>query len=192
VNVSGGLVPTIPQLNFTLRETYGYSLVGQQFQIQPGSPFTTVSDKSPKGTTAEILAGTNVSITTDLSSRPLVRVVNTGWGTVSGLASDVLYLWGMQSAIGSEQCETYVLQMSYNPLLIQSSKVANGNAGIATLDDSGNWTNAVSNNYGGIKKFVQGAWQSSYPLGTYGVDTANGVAWAVVNYGGKFAVSSNI
>lgn len=190
VNGSSGTVPTIPQLNFTLRETYGYSLGGQQFQIQPGGSFTKVSDKSPNGTTAQILAGTNVSITTDLSSRPLVRVVNTGWGAVSGLASDVLYLWGMQSAIGSEQCETYVLQMSYSS--IQYSKVATGNAGIATLDDSGNWTNAVSNNYGGIKKFVQGAWQSSYPLGTYGVDTTNEVAWAVVNYGGKFAVSSNI
>jgi hypothetical protein len=192
VNGSSGSVPTIPQLNFTLRETYGYSLVGQQFQIQPGSPFTAVSDKSSNGTTAQILAGTNLSITTDQSSRQLVRVVNTGWGTVSGLASDVLYLWGMQSALSSEQCETYVLQMSYTASSLQSSKVATGNAGIATLDDSGNWTNAVSNNYGGVKKFVQGAWQSSYPLGTYGVDTTSNVAWAVVNYGGKFAVSSNI
>jgi len=190
VNVSSGVASTIPALNFTLRETYGYSLVGQQFQIQPGSSFTTVSDKSPNGTTAKILAGTNLSITTDLSSRALVRVVNTGWGTVSGLASDVLYLWGIQSALSSEQSETYVLQLSYNSL--SSTSIASGNAGIATLDDAGNWTNAVSNNYGGTKKFVQGAWQSSYALGTYGVDTANNVAWAVVNYGGKFAVSGNI
>ena len=85
-----------------------------------------------------------------------------------------------------------MLQLSYTASSLQSSKVATGNAGIATLDDAVNWTNAVSNNYGGTKKFVQGAWQSSYPLGTYGVDTTNNVAWAVVNYGGKFAVSSSI
>jgi len=192
VNGSSGTVATIPALNFTLRETYGYSLVGQQFQILPGSSFTTVKDTSPNGTIAKILAGTNLSITTDLSSRSLVRVVNTGWGTVSGLASDVLYLWGLQSALSSEQCETYVLQMSFTASSLSSLKVSSGNAGIATLDDSGNWTNAVSNNYGGVTKYVQGAWSSSYALGTYGVDTTNNVAWAVVNYGGKFAVSSNI
>ena len=194
-DVSGTyLASTIPALNFTLRETYGYSLVGQQFQIAQGGSFTTVGDTSPNGTVATILSGTNLSIAQDASNRALVRVVNTGWSTVSGLGSDVLHLWGMQSDIGSEQSETYTLQISYDYTQndVAYFSLAAGSVGIATLDDSGKWINAVSSNFGGTKNFVAGPWKSSYTLGTYGVDTTKGVAWAVVNYGGKFAVASGI
>jgi hypothetical protein len=191
-SASENLTTTIPTLNFTLRETYGYSLVGQQFQITQGSSFTTVEDTSPNGTIAKILSGSNLSINKDGSSRPLVRVVNTGWSTNASLASNILTLWGIQSDLGSEQCETYTLQISYSSSKISSGALANGTAGIATVDDSGKWTNAVNANFGGSKNFIAGAWKSSYTLGTYGVDTANKVAWAVVNYGGKFAVTGNI
>jgi hypothetical protein len=186
------LVNSIPTLNFTLRESCGYSLVGQQFQIAQGSSFTTVKDTSPNGTVAEILSGSNLSIDQDGSGRALVRVVNTGWSTNSSLASDILTLWGMQSDLGSEQSETYTLQISIRSGKLTAAEMASGTAGIATLDDSGNWTNAVKANYGGTKKFVAGAWDSSYTLGTYGIDATNNVAWAVINYGGKFAVTNNI
>jgi len=186
------LVNSLPALNFTLRETYGYSLMGQQFQIPQGSSFTAVSDTSPSGTKAQILAGTNLSISQDGSGRALVRVVNTGWSTVAGLASDVLTLWGLQSDLGSDQCETYVLQVSFSAAKLTASAIANGSVGIATVDGSGNWTNAVGSNYGGSKNFVAGQWKASYSLGTYGIDTTNNVAWAVLNYGGKFAVTGGI
>jgi len=194
VNGSTGTVSTIPTLNFTLRESYGYSLVGQQFQIAQGGSFTAVKDTSPNSTVAKILSGKNLSISKDASSRALVRIVNTGWSTVSGLGSDVLYLWGMQSDLSSEQCETYTLQISYDYTKndVATYALSAGTVGIATLNDSGSWVNAVSGNYGGTKKFVYGPWKSGYALGTYGIDATNGVAWAVVNYGGKFAVSSNI
>jgi len=192
--VSSGeyLINTVPTLNFTLRESFGYSLVGQQFQIKQGGSFTAVKDTSPNNTVAQILSGTNLSIDTDGSGRSLVRVVNTGWSTVSGLASDVLYLWGIQSALGSEQSETYTLQISFTASDAITAAVKDGSAGIATLDDSGKWVNAVYSNYGGTKKFVNGPWKSGYALGTYGLDTTNNVAWAVLNYGGKFAVTSKI
>ena len=188
------LVSTIPTLNFTLRESYGYSLIGKQFQIKPGASFTSITDSSSlaHATVAKVLAGTNLSISTDYSSRSLVRVVNTGWTSGSGAISDVFYLWGMQSAIGSEQCETYVLQLSFATTKITAEQIVSGNFGLATLDSNGKWSNAVNGNYGGSKSFVKGAWNSSYTLGTYGVDPVSGVAWAVINYGGKFAVANNI
>ena len=186
------LINTVPTLNFTLRESFGYSLVGQQFQIKQGGSFTTIKDTSPNSTVAKILSGSNLSIDTDGSGRALVRVVNTGWSTVNGLASDVLYLWGIQSALGSEQSETYTLQISFNATEVIDQAVKDGSAGIATLDDSGKWVNAVYSNYGGTKNFVAGPWKSGYSLGTYGLDTANNVAWAVLNYGGKFAVTNKI
>jgi hypothetical protein len=192
--VSSGeyLINTVPTLNFTLRESFGYSLVGQQFQIKQGGSFTAVKDTSPNSTVAQILSGSNLSINTDGSGRSLVRVVNTGWSTVSGLASDVLNLWGIQSALGSEQSEVYTLQISFTASDAITAAVKDGSAGIATLDDSGKWVNAVYSNYGGTKKFVNGPWKSGYALGTYGLDTTNNVAWAVLNYGGKFAVTSKI
>jgi hypothetical protein len=189
---SENLINTIPTLNFTLRETFGYSLVGQQFQIAQGGSFTTVKDTSPNAYIAQILSGSNLSIDQDGSGRSLVRVVNTGWSTNTSLASDILILWGMQSDLGSEQCETYTLQISYSGSKLSSAALTIGAAGVATVDDSGKWTNAVNANFGGSKNFVSGPWKSSYTLGTYGVDTANKVAWAVINYGGKFAVTSNI
>ena len=36
--------------------------------------------------------------------------------------------------------------------------------------------------------FVSGSWNSSYPLGTWGVDPVTGTAWAVINHASDFAV----
>jgi hypothetical protein len=47
-------------------------------------------------------------------------------------------------------------------------------------------------NTGGTKKFVAGPWQSSYSLGTYGVDTVSKTAWAVINSNGQFAVARDM
>jgi hypothetical protein len=63
---------------------------------------------------------------------------------------------------------------------------------LAAIDDNGNWINAVDRNYGGSKQFVYGPWDSSYKLGTYGVDPNTHTAWAVINYTGDFAVSEEI
>jgi hypothetical protein len=39
---------------------------------------------------------------------------------------------------------------------------------------------------------VNGPWQSSYGLGTYGVDASTSTAWAVINYNGDFVVAPGI
>lgn len=184
---------TTPTVSFTHKESFGYSLIGQQFKIPYGSAFSAVKDTSPNGYVAQILSGKNLIQDEDYSGTQFVRVVNTGWATGSGRQhSDVLYLWGIHSTIGSEQSETYTLQISFNKTNLSSAAMLSGAFGIATRDNSGNWTKAVNANSGGSAKFVAGAWNSSYGLGSWGVDATNGLAWAVVNYAGAFVVTSNL
>ena len=199
-------ITTTPTLNFTKRETFGYSLKGQQFLVTSGSPYTTVSNTSPySGTIAKILNGINGIQTRSLSpTDPVYSVsVNTGWYTaMSNTSSDILALWGMAYTLGSNQTDTFVLQMSFNPGSLAASQLTSGGFGIASPDANGNWTNTVNNNFnGGSKNFVAGPWNSSYTTpGTYGVDATNNNAWAVINhngtntapYNGYFAVVNGI
>jgi len=188
-------IPGISSYTFTKQETFGYSLQGKEFAIAAGAPYTVVQDNSApvtagSPTVAQILSGVAGSAK-DANGVALVKSVNTGWKTKTGrtLASDIFYLWGMGEALGSDQTDTFVLSMSYDSA---PSNVANGDFGIASVDENGNWVNAVDNNTGGTKKFVLGSWQSSYGLGTYGVDTGSQTAWAVINSNGQFAVARDI
>ncbi len=49
-----------------------------------------------------------------------------------------------------------------------------GEEGIATLNNDGEWVNAVELNKGGKETFVSGPWKPQYGLGTYGIDTSTG------------------
>ncbi len=180
-------IPVTPALNFTLRETFGYSLTGKQFQIPFKGLFTVVSDVSPNGTTAKLLSGSNAVQDVDGSGAQYVRSVRTGWATGQGAQiSDILYLWGLHSGLVTRQSETYTLQMSY---AANVQAAAGGTVYIAEAGDNGLWVNAVNSNYGGTPRFVQGPWDATYPLGTYGIDLANHVVWAVLNYEGIFAAT---
>jgi hypothetical protein len=182
-----------PVLTFSKRETFGYSLNGQEFLIDQGQSYTSVQDAF-NGTTAKILAGTNGSNATDSAGRALTKGVNTGWAPkIAGARrwdddtfSDILTLWGMAD-LGSEQTDVYTLSMSYDKMLpIQLGK---GLLGLATKDENGDWVNAVDLNFGGAKKFILGPWKPGYGLGTYGIDLKKKTAWAVINYNGDFAVA---
>ncbi|HKZ17034.1 MAG TPA: metallophosphoesterase, partial [Geobacteraceae bacterium] len=70
--------PPMTASTFFLRETFGYSLNGKQFQLARGESYTSVED-SYKGTTARILSGTNGNTETDYLNRNLAKTVNTGW-----------------------------------------------------------------------------------------------------------------
>lgn len=192
------LITTTPALNYTKRETFGYSLKGKQFVVASGSPYTTVSNTSPyTGTVAKILSGTNNNATRSLSATDPAysMAVNTGWySAMSNTSSDILALWGMTYPLGSSQTDTFVLQMSFTPGSLAASQLTSGGFGIASKDANGNWINAVNNNLGSsTKTFVAGAWNSSYTTpGTYGVDATNNNAWAVINTNGYFAVVNGI
>jgi hypothetical protein len=175
------LITATPTLAFTKRETFGYSLIGQQFIVPTGSTLAVVQDTGPSGTIAAILGGTNTNPNTDASGRKYANDVNTGWITgTAATASDILLLWGMGITMGSRQTDIYALSMSYNP--------AKGTSFVlATPDADGNWTKAVDQNAGGALTLVNGPWQASYGLGTYGINTANHTVWAVLNFNGCFA-----
>ena len=104
-------------MTFGKRETYGYSLSGREYRIAQGESYTAVNETYRKSL-ARILSGSNGSTATDSASRPLTKLLNTGWtkkpGEVRGIASDVFTLWGM-SDFGADHSDTYVLSMSYDP-----------------------------------------------------------------------------
>jgi hypothetical protein len=203
IGPSGAGSHITPLLNFEKRETWGFSLNGKEVLVPQGGSYALTDDTSKaisngeKGytrTTARILGGTNTSTMTDGSLittggstyRQLTKTVDTGWSprsaNGSAIASDVLTLWGMAD-VGGSQAETYVLSMSYDKS-VKSERIL----GLVSMDASGAWVNAADKNAGGAKTFVSGPWNSSYGLGTYGVDPGSHTAWAVVNYTGDFAV----
>jgi hypothetical protein len=189
------LLHTTPALNFIKTETFGYSLNGKEFQVcQVGqlncnSSYTQVVD-SYNSTTAKILSGVNGSAARDFDDRNFIKTVDTGWtpAHANHLASNILTLWGMAD-LGTERTDVYTLSMNYDPNGAGKGQLKNGSFGLAAKDDGGHWINAVEMNFGGTKKFVLGAWNPSYKLGTYGLDPNTNTAWAVINYNGDFAVA---
>ena len=93
----------------------------------------------------------------------------------------------MTTSLGNYQTDTFALSMSVNGLALKTGYV------IATINSSGNWTNAVNENFSsGAKNFVNGPWSASYGVGTYGFDATTNTVWAVLNYNGPFAIALNV
>ncbi|WP_022664643.1 metallophosphoesterase family protein [Desulfospira joergensenii] len=192
-----------PSFAFYLRERFGYSLNGQQFEIAQGDSYTDVVD-SYSGTTAKILDGTNGNSETDYVGRDLTKAVNTGWAQsdqVDDAASQIFTLWGMADNLSlyngdltgqlpsedeSQETDTYTLSLTYNPRKIRTSQLMRGNFAIAARNEDDEWVNAVDLNTGGTKTFKRGPWKSGYAVGTYGVDPSTKTVWAVLNHEGDF------
>jgi hypothetical protein len=90
--------------------------------------------------------------------------------------------------LGRADTDVFTLSLNYDVEKSRSVPLDQGLFGLATRDAGGNWINAVDKNTGGARKFVLGAWNPSYRLGAYGIDTATRTVWAVINYNGDFAV----
>jgi hypothetical protein len=179
-----------PSLSFVKRETFGYSLNGKDFVVQPGDPLTVVSDTckiiGSAKTRAAIISGTNSVSSKLYDGRTTVQNVLTGWTGRSeidaDLQSDILSLWGMANKIGSDESDLYTLSLSY-------SSDMTGSLVLVSKDKDANWTNASENNFNSSSKFVVGPYKSSFGIGTYGIDPATHTVWAVINHGGEFAVA---
>lgn len=180
------LVPTAQGLNFTKRESFGYGLNGKQFVISQGQAYTSITDTSSGGSVVKIMAGTNQNQSTDANLTPCVRYVSTGWASAAGgSVSDLLVLRGIDTYPNSAQKDTFVLSMGVN----SSQGLLRQNYYLATPDPNGKWINAVDKNQGGSKNYVNGPWNASYSLGTFGIDPGSNTAWAVLNHDGVFAVA---
>ncbi len=174
-----------------------YSLNGTANQVAQGASYalndntTVAASMEPgfKGTSAAILAGTNTSVTMTNYGKKVVQNVTSGWTAGDeSLASDILHLGGMSRSLGSAKTSEYTLSISYIPGSAKAEDISRGKFGLLARSTSGCWVKAEVRNYAINSAFVLGPWNSSYKLGTYGVDTATHTAWAVVNYSGDFTV----
>jgi hypothetical protein len=193
--ISGGFQITVtPELNFTKRETFGYSLAGKEFVIEQGQAYEAVSDSysSHPGappTYARIFGGINGSSAISHCGFSFKKTVNTGWSPmIESTSSDILTIWGMH-VLNDQQSDLYALSLSYYPTRADMEAILNGQFGIITRDTAGKWLNASTVNDGGAPTFILGPWYPSYGLGTYGVDVFTDTAWAVLNFSGEFAVA---
>ncbi len=201
---------TVP---FTKHETFGYSLNGKEVLVSQGGSYALTDDTAKAvangeagyiGTTAAILNGTNSSVGKDYNNRALTKTVDTGWvAAAAGHASDKLTLWGMNDSLATNftdltnsnnhylyvvpdtsRTDTYALSMSYD-----DAKFKNGVFALSVIDRNGNAQNAIIGNSTNAALFVNGPYNASYPLGTYGIDTVTKTAWAVINHSSDFAVA---
>jgi hypothetical protein len=83
----------------------------------------------------------------------------------------------------------YTLAMKYDAG-VSLSDIVQQKLGLVASDSTGAWVNAVDLNNGGNPKFSLAGWNMLDSLGTWGVDTATRTAWAVINHGGNFTVST--
>ena len=162
------------------------------------------------GTTATILAGT-ASKSSTVSMAWRTATSNPQTGVQEGFVSDVLSLTGMgivdtQTKDGSVHTDAFVLQMTYDPLGVESrkglSELAAAQAGLIQMDylDEGldgiagtaddQWESAVLGNFGSNNdRFVGvGAWTGDGTLGDWGVNVQTHTVWAVLDHNSEFAV----
>ena len=185
----GYAISTTPTLSFTRQETFGYSLNGKEFFVPEGGSYRVVSDRF-KGTTAEILGGTNAGTATDAAGRKLTKDVTTGWTKPARryhLASNVLMLWGLAD-VGARTTDTFTLAMSTAGDRARGARLRALRA-LVSRNARGRWVDAVELNRGGGARFVRGPWRAGDTLGTYGFDPHSHTAWAVVDHTGEFALS---
>ena len=102
------------------------------------------------------------------------------------LASDTVNVHGTGG-------DTFVLDLSCNVTLASTLLGGAANARLDWLDPSDNtWKLAVAGDTGGTAIFVGNRPYNpatDFQLGLYGVDTADGVVWAVINHNSDFGVS---
>jgi hypothetical protein len=176
-------------MTFTKRETFGYGLGGQEYLVPEAGAYTAVKG-SYAGTTATVLAGGNASTAIDGSNRALSHLVDLAWAPATcATASAILTLWGTAD-LGAPSGDTIALALTFDPSLVSDATLVSGHFGLASPDATGHWVGTTTQNVGGTPAFVLGPWNSSYPLGTHGIDLVTNTAWAVINHAGRMAVAA--
>jgi len=179
--------------NWVKKLTFGSSLNGQEFQVDQGASYAGIADDTTYavanaaklgetgfvGTSLSILSGTNASTMKTHDGRVLHHVVHTGWTPANGTVSDIVTIWGLVD-FAAAQSDSVTVSVSY-PEGTDPATIVLG----ARDPKTGAWLNAVDTNIvGGVKSLKtasNGAYNSSYGLGSYGVNTDTHTVWAVVN-----------
>lgn len=126
--------------------------------------------------TAAIIGGT-------ASSDKTVTVAFNNAASFKHIATDVV-------SVSGNAGDTFALKLTYD-LSAANALGGAGNLRLLWLNPlTGEWVNAVDGNIGGTPTFMgDGAYDAATDLvlGYYGVDTADGYVWAVVNHNSDFA-----
>jgi len=184
VTVSGGvfLIANGANVTNTISLTGGslaqQTAVGAQFSALKAYQGNVLGGLATQGS---FLGGTSSAIAS----------VQGTFGNTSSASNDaarigqVLSLTGVPVVnLGTGETDVFVLQLAVTGLTADSF-LAWYNS------DTNTWVNAVLGNYGGTMFFAgDGAYDplTDFNLGTYGVDTATGTVWAVLNHNSDFAV----
>ncbi|MDZ7617622.1 MAG: autotransporter-associated beta strand repeat-containing protein [Patescibacteria group bacterium] len=145
-------------------------------------------------TRADLLAGSNGGtspLDVAMAWRTFDSADTAAFPALTDLVSDVVQLTGM----GTGETDPFILQMSYSSSLVQPN---HDGLFLAWLSPTDGWVNAVEGNFGTGGSAMAGAtgsWDSvvnagdlaSY-VGTWGIDSGSGTAWAVLNHNSQFAV----
>jgi hypothetical protein len=151
-----------------------------------GASYAGIAANSEGGSSAAILAGTNLSGDDSAVSMSWRATTIAELSGETRPRSDVLQLSGMQNFEGSAQADPFVLSMSYE-------LTGPWTPALGWLDGD-TWKSAIAGNFGGTPTFVDGAFVDggiaglSDDVGHYGIDKATHTVWAVVNHNSSFAV----
>jgi autotransporter-associated beta strand protein len=128
---------------------------------------------------------------------PLPSWMTDETGNHGGLLSDVVDISGMAGAGSPGQTDLFVLEMNYTDALFiysgdEESLRCRGMIFLGYLNAEGRWVNAVEGNIGANTTDsaflnVNGAYNGTLVLGSWGVDTANNKVWAVLDHNSQFA-----
>ncbi|MDY0167389.1 MAG: autotransporter-associated beta strand repeat-containing protein [Thermoguttaceae bacterium] len=159
-------------------------------------------------TRADLLAGGNdgsSALDLGMAWRAVSSADAAALPPLHNLVSDVLRLDGMANG-GSGQTDPFVLQMSYDAALLQPNQ---DGMFLAWLSAADGWVNAVEGNLGtggsAVANFqaasggyAPGSWDAFVDaynpidldlyLGSWGLDSTNQMAWAVLNHNSQFAI----
>jgi autotransporter-associated beta strand protein len=136
--------------------------------------------------------------TPGLPAAPLPPWMRDISGGHTGLLSDIVDISGMAGTGTPGQTDLFVLQMDYTGALFyyagqEDSLRRDGRIFLGYLNSEGQWVNAVEGNIGANTTApsllnVDGPFGGTLVLGSWGVDTGNHTAWAVLDHNSQFAV----
>ena len=110
--------------------------------------------------------------------------------TLSFTTGDAASYGNIISLTGTEN-DTLTIELTYEEAEL-IALFGSENAALGWLNGTGVWVNAVDGNTGGTATFVDGAWSSAYPLGTYGINRDTNSVWAIINHNSSFAVIQGV
>ena len=184
------------------QDTFGYSLNGKTFLVKKGESLRVVQHSIAKngafvGTSMALLNGTNSLVGTTHDDTPETRrdcadLVTTVWAPRPNARfhSDVLSLYGLDVELGSTRTNPFVLSLSYDPTGVDRKQIESGQLTISAHDPARVWVKAVELNSIGTPQFIKGPYKEGAAPGSYGIDTAKHIVWAVLDHASDFAVTA--